>query len=394
MVTAFQNVTVITPLARKNAMVMVKDGKIDAICSRCTLPKNAQVVDGRGMYLTPGFIDLHVHGGGGYTAMSLRAEDVVKMARAHAMTGTTSIVPTTLAAPLDVLQKAVYAVKEASERCTDSNILGIHLEGPFISKEQRGAQNECNCLIPAESDYLPLLDSWDKIRMMGAAPELPGALELGRALSRRGIVGSVAHSSATFEQVARAVEVGFRDVTHIYSGCSSVIRENGYRIAGVVEAGLAMDELTVQVIADLRHLPPSLIQLIYHCKGAEKISLITDALDYAATDLQEGTVYTQENGVQTVYEDGVMKLMDRKAFAGSVATSSRLVRNVYREVGISLEDSVRMATLTPASVLGIEREKGRIAEGFDADLLLLDENAEVKLVMVGGRIIRNDLNAE
>jgi N-acetylglucosamine-6-phosphate deacetylase len=169
------------------------------------------------------------------------------------------------------------------------------------------------------------------------------------------------------------------------------VRVDGYRVPGVVEAGLLRDELSVQVIADLRHLPPALLQLIYKCKGADRISLITDGLEYSAAELKEGTVYRQKNGVETVYEDGVMKLMDRKAFAGSVATSSRLVRNMAQGAGVPLLDAVKMATMTPARKLGVSGRKGMVAEGYDADLILFDENVNVKLCMVGGRVVFNQL---
>lgn len=391
MITVFKNVTVITPWEQKDAVVVVKDGVIAGVHSRCDIPEGAEVIDGGGRFLSSGFMDIHVHGGGGHSVMSCDAEEIRKMAEAHAEYGTTSIVPTTLASPIPVLEKAVDAVKAAQETCTKSNILGVHLEGPFLAQSQRGAQSPDSILVPAEHNYIPLLERWDGIRMMGAAPETEGALALGRELEKRGIVASVAHSDATYDQVLAAVENGFRDVTHIYSGCSLMKRVNGYRVADVVEAGLTLDELTVQVIGDLRHLPVSLIRLIYRCKGADKIALITDGLEYSASTLEEGTTYVQENGVATVYEDGVMKLMDRTAFAGSVATMSRLVKNMYHHAGISLNDAVRMATLTPASILGLAGKKGRVAAGYDADLILYGDDVEPYFVMVGGRIIKNTL---
>ncbi len=231
-----------------------------------------------------------------------------------------------------------------------------------------------------------MLDRWDGIRMMGAAPELEGALELGRELQKRGITASIAHTDATYEDVERAIESGYTDVTHIYSGCSSVVRKNAYRIAGVVEAGLEKDELTVQVIADGKHLPPPLLKLIYRCKGADRISLITDGLSFSASQLEEGVEYVQKNGVRVVLEDGVMKLLDRQSFAGSVATSSRLVRNMMQLAGASLSDAVKMATWTPARVIGVSDHKGMLARDYDADIILMDEQVNVKWVMVRGAV--------
>jgi N-acetylglucosamine-6-phosphate deacetylase len=390
-VTCFINANVITPLQRKNAVVVVDGNKISGIYDHLDITPDMKVIDAKGCYLTPGFIDIHVHGGGGCSALGGSMDDIIKMCTAHAQYGTTSILPTTSAAPIQKLKDAMDSVKAAQEKCTDSNILGIHLEGPFFSVNQKGAQNEKNILKPSECDYEDLLDYWDGIKMMGAAPEVEGALELGRALEKRNIVASVAHSDATYDETVKALEYGYKDITHIYSGCSSVIRRNAYRIAGVVEAGLVQDEYTVQMIADLKHLPVSLIKLIYKCKGADRISLITDGLEYSASELEEGTVYLQPGGLETVYEDGVMKLLDRQSFAGSVATCSKLVHNLYRHADISLMDTVKMATLTPARRIGIADRKGLIAEGYDADILLFDDAVDIKMVMVNGKALFNHL---
>lgn len=384
-----KNAKVISPLSVDEKVVIVDKEKIIAVCSRANVPKGAKVIDANGLYLSPGFIDIHVHGGGGYSAMSGDSNDVVKMCNAHALHGTTSILPTTLAAPITQLLHAIDGIREAQQCCTDANILGVHLEGPFLSPAQRGAQSEADLAVPSQESIETLLDYWPGgIKLMGAAPEIPGGLNLGRELQKRNIVASIAHSNATYDEVLQAIEAGYTDITHIYSGCSSVIRKNGYRFAGVVEAGLLEDDLSVQVIADLKHLPTHLIRLIYQCKGADNISLITDGLDYSASDLQEGTIYTQKNGVATLYEDHVMKLLDRQSFAGSVATCQELVYNMYKKVGITLVDAVRMATLSPAKCIGIADRKGRIAPGYDADLIIFDEMLDIKLRMVGGRLLQ------
>jgi N-acetylglucosamine-6-phosphate deacetylase len=382
------NAKILTPLSKVEGIVAVQDGIIQGVHARLDIPADAQVIDAGGLYLSPGFIDMHVHGGGGCGVMDGHSEDIVKMCQAHAQFGTTSILPTTLAAPFPILKKAMDAVRKAQGECTDCHIAGIHLEGPFLSKKQRGAQSEDSILVADEQNYKELLDYWDGIRIMGAAPEVNGCLKLGRELQKRNIIASIAHSDASYDQVTQAILYGYSDVTHIYSGCSSIVRVNGYRVPGVVEAGLLRDELSVQVIADLKHLPPALLMLIYKCKGADNISLITDGLEYSASELKEGTVYTQKNGVETVYEDGVMKLMDRQAFAGSVATCNRLVRNMVQSAEVPLLDAVKMATATPAKKLNI-KTKGMIAEGYDADLVLFDENIQVKFCMVSGKIIKN-----
>jgi N-acetylglucosamine-6-phosphate deacetylase len=337
------------------------------------------------MYLSPGFIDLHVHGGGGRSAMEGTAEAVIAMADAHLSYGTTSLLPTTYSMPIADIARAAQGIADAMRpgQC-EANILGIHFEGPCLSAAQAGAQSKGDLLVPSRADLSPLLDFLPHIRMMGIAPELPGALALAETLSAAGVVVSIAHSDATFVEVEEAVKRGFSDVTHIYSGCSTVVRRSAFRISGVVEAGLTMNELTVQAIADGCHLPPELLRLIYRCKGADSMYAITDGLEFAASRIEEGAVYRQKSGMDVLYEDGVMKLPDRSAFAGSVATMSRTV-NVLTRAGIPLRDAVRMATDTPAMRAGAIG-KGRVAAGYDADLILFDDEINVKLIMVAGNI--------
>ena len=376
------------PEGIRQCQIIVENGRILDVAEHVPFAPEDRVIRGSGLYLCPGFVDIHVHGGGGFSAMSGKAEDVIAMANAHARHGTTSILPTTLAAPIPILRAAVQGIRRAAELPCDADILGAHLEGPCLSPAQTGAQSPDDLKIPAETDLTPLLDAWPGgVRMMGAAPELPGALALGDQLMGRGIVASIAHSNATYDQVEEALDHGYCDVTHLYSSCSGMIRVHSYRVPGVIEAGLNLDALTVQVIADGKHLPLSLLQLIYRCKGAEKIELITDGLEFAAGNLVEGTVYRQLNGVETLYEDGVMKLLSRESFAGSVATMHRCVRTMA-QAGVPLIQAVRMASENPARRIGAAR-KGRIAPGMDADLLLMDENLDLKWVMAGGRVIRD-----
>lgn len=370
----------------REGCVAVKDGKIFDICDRFDAP-DAEIIDAGGLYLAPGFIDAHVHGGGNFGAMSKNSDDIIGMAEAHLKHGTTSIVPTTLAAPIPRLKEAVLSIKEASEKSKKANILGVHLEGPYLSMKYKGAQSADNILNPDECPPDELFELWNKILMMGAAPEQPGCLALGDKLKQRGIVASVAHSAASYEIVEEAAKHGYSDITHIYSACAACFKVGLFRVAGVVEAGLVMNEYTTQAIADLRHLPAGLLKLIYKCKGAQKMYVITDGLEFAASDIKENTVYTQGNDIGVIYEDGVMKLADRSALAGSVATQSDCVRNMYKTVGAPLYDAVRTATATPAEVLGFGKTKGRIEKGFDADIILFDEDINIKSVMTNGNVI-------
>lgn len=381
----FINARICTPYRLRDAAVLVRGGRIEAVGEHIEPGEHTRVIDAGGRLLTPGYIDLHVHGGGGRSVMEGTRQAIEAMAYAHALHGTTSILPTTLSMPIADMARAAQAVSDAMAQAHAYTILGVHQEGPCLSPAQGGAQVPDALLTPSRADLTALIEECPCLKMMGVAPELDGAFELARRLSERGIVVSAAHTDADYAVMQQAVLSGFSDVTHLYSGCSSVVRRNAFRVAGVVEAGLEMDELTTQVIADGCHLPEALLRLIYRCKGADRMYAVTDGLEFSAGVQREGAVYTQLNGQPCLYEDGVMKLTDRRAFAGSVATMSRLVRTLVR-AGIPLCDAVRMATDTPARRIGAHR-KGRIAEGYDADILLLDDTLHVSLVMAGGELV-------
>ncbi len=386
--TLLENVRVVLENSIQDADVLVADGKIQTIGKDLKAPEGAEVIDGKGRYLAPGFMDLHVHGGGGYSAMGGK-DAVLKMCRAHAQYGTTSILPTTLAAPIAQLKTAIDGIREAQAEAKDVNILGAHLEGPFLSPNMCGAQSPENILVPDEWDYEDLLSYWDGIKIVGAAPETKGGMALGRAIQAHGMIASVAHSSGDYDVAEEAFKNGYSDVTHLYNACTSCHKIGVFRYAGTVEAALVNDNVTTQIIADLRHQPVGVLKLTYKCKGADKMYLITDGLEYAALEMEEGQTFMQENGMAVVYEDGVMKLADRSCLAGSVATCDKLVHNMYKEVGLPLPIAVKMATATPANVIGLGDRKGKIQEGYDADLILFDEDVKVSFVMVGGEIIKN-----
>ena len=383
----FKNAEVILEDRTERLCVLVDGKKIVKISNDIAVHEGTQVIDCEGLYLSPGFIDLHVHGGGGISAMCCDSEKIKAMARAHALHGTTSILPTTLAAPVNQLLKAAEHIKKAAETCDYGNIVGIHFEGPYLSPENRGAQSADNILSPLKDDPTPLLECWDKVKMMGVAPEIDGAFALGEKLKEKGIVASVAHTKADYDTAIEALDHGFSDVTHLYNACTSCFKRGIFRVAGVVEAALTDDRYTTQVIADLRHLPLGVLKLIYKCKGADKMYVITDGLEFSASDLKDGEVCMQENGVEVVYEDEVMKVADRSCLAGSAATTDRLVRNMYKSVGAPIWDAVKTASATPARVIGIDGEKGYIKEGYDADILLFDDDINIKKVMVMGKMI-------
>ncbi len=378
----YKNVRVILENEIKELEVLTGGEKIVEVGENINCP-DAETIDGGGKYLSAGFIDLHVHGGGGFSAMGTK-DDILNMAKAHAKYGTTSILPTALAAPLSQLSGVCENTRLAMEE--NRNILGSHLEGPFLSVKMCGAQSTDNLFVPSKTDYTEFLEKYgDTVKMMGVAPELDGAYELGEELEKRGIVASIAHSSGNYDTAYEALNHGFSDVTHICNACTSCYKEGVFRKAGTVEAALSDDRFSVQAIADLVHLPVGVLRLIYKAKGADKMYLITDGLEFSAFDMNEGEEFTQKNGVKVVYEDEVMKLADRSCLAGSTANGARLVRNMYKTVGVPLYEAVKMMTVTPARVIGVDSYKGKIAKGYDADIIIFDGNVNIASVMINGK---------
>jgi N-acetylglucosamine-6-phosphate deacetylase len=390
MKTVISNGKVITPHRVMEAgSVVVEDGTIIDIVEG-ELPRyddTTKVIDAGHRYVAPGFIDMHTHGAGNAEVMDGTTEAIRTMCRTHAQYGTTSIVPTTPAAQWEDIYRAVDAIREAQPDSGGAQILGVHLEGPYCSAAEKGAQNPSFIKNPDPDEYLRIFDYWDGIRIMSVAPELDGGMELGRELRNRGILAAIAHSNANYTQVVKALENGYTHITHFYSGCSMTHRENAYRIAGVVESGYLLDELSVEIIADGRHLPASLLKLIYKVKGVASTALVTDSTKFAGVPPEELKDLKTRDGMEIIYEDEVIKLKDRSCFAGSVATTNRLVRNMVQMAAVSLQQAVEMASYTPARILGIDKHKGSLSVGKDADIILFDENIDIALTMVQGKVV-------
>ncbi len=388
------NGTIITPhRVLRGSGLLIEEGKIKDLFLMDSFHANegAVVFDVNGCYIAPGFIDMHLHGGGGADVMDGTPEAFATIAEVHAKGGTTSMVPSTVTSSTKDLKKAIAAFEEACKRKNKgSRLLGLHLEGPYFAASQKGAQDIRFIKEPAREEYLSILDSSSKILRVSAAPELPGGLELGRELRRRGILASIGHTDASYDEVLLAVEAGYSHVTHLYSGMSGVHRVRAYRIAGAIESGLLLDELTVEIIADGKHLPASLLKLIYKCKGADKIALCTDSIRAAGMPEGEFILGNPEDGHITVVDEGVAWLPDRSAFAGSIATTNLLVRNTVNLAGVSLQDAVKMATLTPATILKIDNAKGSIDTGKDADIVVFDEEINVRMTIVEGEVVYRD----
>ncbi len=383
------NGKVITPCRLiDNGCVLVKDGVIEYVGAGPVEPEYCEKMDAKGNYISPGFIDIHLHGGGGHDFMDGTVEAYLGAAEAHAKFGTTSIVPTSLTSTNEELKNTFEVFKKArGKNVNGANLLGLHLEGPYFSMAQKGAQDPRYIRNPRPEEYMEILSWSDDIIRWSAAPELDGAMDFARALRKRGILPSIAHSDAIYEQVLEAFENGFTHVTHLYSATSMVKRINAYRYAGIVESAYLFDNMTVEIIADGVHLPASLLKLVYKIKGPGKTALVTDSMRAAGMGEGETILGSLKNGQRVIVEDGVAKLPDRTAFAGSVATADRLVRTVMKLAGVSLCDAVTMMTLTPAEIIGVDDRKGSLVKGKDADIVIFDENVDVKATIVGGRVI-------
>lgn len=385
--TVIKNVKVITPdEIIENGYVAVENGTIVEVGTNYT---GADAVDGGGRYLSPGFVDIHIHGGGGSDFMDGTVEAYHNITNAHVVHGTTSMLPTPLAAKKEELVRAIEVYKEAKKDETiPCNLLGMHFEGPYVSKNQAGALDPRYLKNPTKEEYEELVElSGSDLVRWSIAPELDGALEFGDYLKERGILPTIAHSDATYEEVAAAFEHGFTHVTHLYSATSTIVRKDGFRHAGIIESAYIIDDLDVEIIADGCHLPPCLLKLVYKSKGIDHVALTTDAMRAAGQDVKTSILGSLEDGQEIIIEDGVAKMPDRTCFAGSIATTDRLVRVMTKQVGVPLKDAVTMMTKTPVRIINKGYKKGEIAVGMDADIIMFDDDINVSYVMVGGKVI-------
>lgn len=368
--------------------VVVTGGKITEVTGGNAEVPGAVEIDAKGKYIAPGFIDIHVHGGGGYDFMDSTGKAFLKIAETHARYGTTAMVPTTLTSDKAGILKTLSAYeKVAAVNRKGAAFLGVHLEGPYFAMNQRGAQDPRYIRDPDPEEYREILESTDCVVRWSAAPERKGAIEFGKYLRARGILPAIAHTDAVYEEVARAFDHGYTLATHLYSAMSGVTRQNAFRYAGVIESAYIIDEMDVEIIADGAHLPAPLLKLVYKIKGPDRTALITDAMRGADMPPGESILGSRQGGLKVIIEDDVAKLPDRSSFAGSVATADRLVRNMIRLADVPLSDAVRMISSTPARIMNVLDRKGTLTTGKDADIVIFDEDIRIDKTIVGGRIV-------
>ncbi|MBP5155102.1 MAG: N-acetylglucosamine-6-phosphate deacetylase [Clostridia bacterium] len=338
-------------------------------------------------FVAPGFIDIHVHGGGGHDFMDGTEEAFLGAAKLHVSHGTATLLPTTLTCSDEELFNSFEVMRRVRKDKTYGGVFyGMHLEGPYFSPEQAGAQDPRYLRTPERAHYEKILKQGEGlIARWSSAPELKGALELGDRLKELGICAAIGHTDAYYEDVLEACRHGYTHVTHLYSGMSTLRRIKGYRRPGVLEAAYMIDELTVEVICDGRHLPLSMLGYVFRAKGAHKCALITDSMRGAGMTEGKTIIGSLKNGRECYIEDGVSKMPGGNAFAGSIATADRLVRNAIA-AGACLEDAVRMITKTPADIIGM-RDRGELVPGKRADFTVFEGDINIVSVINGGRTI-------
>ena len=374
---------------KKQGWLVVRDGRIDRMGEGRVPDELSSLTqtDAQGCALCPGFIDLHTHGCGGHDFMDGTAEAIVGAARAHLRHGTTLVAPTTLTCTDEELFRFFEQYADA-ERETENmpRLAGIHLEGPYFSPVQAGAQPPESLRVPEKKHYDEILKkAGDKLLRWSLAPELPGAMALGDELKECGVLVSIGHSNADYETVKESLKHGFSHVTHFYSCLSTITRRMGSRMLGVIECAYLFDELNVELIADGKHLPPELLRLILKQKPHKKISLVTDSMRGAGMPEGPSILGSLAHGTEVEIKDGIAYMPDHSAFAGSVATTDRLVRTMVTQAGLPLHEAVNMASLHPARLIGRENEVGSLKPGKRADLVLLDKDLYTQRVFIAGK---------
>lgn len=381
MLTQLINARILTPQGwLKDGSVLIRDGKILEVTNCDLAVIGAQLIDVKGMHVLPGGVEIHAHGGGGRDFMECTEDAFRGAVQTHMIYGTTSIFPT-------LSSSTVPMIEQAAETCTrmmaekDSPILGLHLEGHYLNMAMAGGQMPENIKNPDPNEYIPIVENWHCIKRWDAAPELPGAMQFGKYITGKGILASVAHTQAEFEDIRTAYEAGYTHATHFYNAMPGFHKRREYKYEGTVESIYLMDDMTVEVVADGIHVPPTILRLVYKIKGVERMCAITDALACAASDNKEAF------DPRVIIEDGVCKLADHSALAGSVATMDRLIRTMVQKADIPLADAVRMVSETPARIMNVYDRKGSLQKGKDADIIVMDEDLKIRAVWAMGKLV-------
>ncbi|GEN46602.1 N-acetylglucosamine-6-phosphate deacetylase [Alkalibacillus haloalkaliphilus] len=345
--------------------ITVEDGRIVAIHHKPL--KGGEIVDGKGLNLVPGFIDTHIHGASGFDVMDGTEQALEKIAEALPKEGTTAFLATTLTSPLDELDQVVNTIAQYSSKQGQAEVLGAHVEGPFIEKSKAGAQPP-ECIIEPDLDVAKRWADTGTVKAMTLAPELDGASQLIRYLDERGVIASAGHTDASFQDIEQACREGLRQLTHLCNAMNGV----HHREVGAVGAAMLMDELKSELIVDGIHVSDDMVKILYKTLGPDKILMITDAM--RAKGLSDGT-YTL--GSHTVTVEGQSATLTDGTLAGSVLTMDEAVRRMLELCEASFHDVIKMTAENPAKQYGVWDLKGSIAVGKDADFLLVDDQFNI-----------------
>lgn len=375
------NATVLTPTGWiDDGSILIEKGEIKEVGKFDGKATGAEIIDAKGDRIIPGGIEIHCHGAGGRDFMEGTEEAFQTVIDTHMKHGTTSIFPTLASSSNEMIEQAAQTCTKLMEK-GNSPFLGLHIEGPYLNPAMGGGQIPEFIKSANPREYRPIVEKWECIRRWDAAPELLGALEFASYLKGKGIVAGIAHTTAGFDEIKKGYEAGFSHATHFYNGMTGIHKKGAFRHEGTVESIYLIDGITVEVIADGIHLPPSILTLVHKIKGPERTVLVTDAL--AMTCMENAKAFDP----RVVIEDGVCMLSDGSALAGSVATMDRLLRTVVNKAAIPLSDASRMISETPAKIMGVDDRKGTIEKGKDADLLFLDSNLSLDAVYSYGNNI-------
>ena len=375
MLTQIYNGQILTPEGWiKGGSIIIEDSRIKEVTKSSRLLDGMdKAIDAHDMYVVPGGIDLHCHGGGGCDFQECTREAFETAAQTHLKHGTTSIYATLSSSPLDMIERACQTCDELMRE-----------EGPYFNPSKAGAQMPEVIRIPDPNEYRHIVEDFDCMRRWSSAPELPGAVEMGKYITDKGIIAAIGHTAAEYPEVKKAWDAGYTLATHFYNGMPGFHNVREFKHAGTVESVYLLEEMSVEVIADGIHVPSTLLNLVYHIKGVEHTALCTDAL--AVTDSDSEHAFDP----RVIIEDGVCKLSDRSALAGSIATMDRLIKTMARVVNVPLNDAVRMASETPARIMGIYDRKGSLQRGKDADILILDKDIKLHAVYCMGQRVKLD----
>ncbi|MBO7345555.1 MAG: N-acetylglucosamine-6-phosphate deacetylase [Clostridia bacterium] len=370
-----------------NGDLRILDGKIAEIGENLIPASGEEVFDAKGSLVTPGFVDIHTHGGYASDFMDCTKGAFEKALTFHLDNGTTSVVVTSCTAPKPQIINFLEFSKEymKSGQGVGAQVVGVHLEGPYLSVKNRGAQKLEELAVPSCDDYSYMFDYADIIKTVTISPELDGAEQMTKALTERGIMVSGGHDDGIYPKFMPAIENGLRHVTHLYCATSELRFEDGVRNVGFREYALIDDRLTVELIADNKHIPPELARMIIRAKGVDKVCVVSDCLSCAGIPV-DGTIYklgTGDNAQLVVVNDGVATLAETGRYAGSITCVRKMVKNLI-DAGIPLCDAVKAGTINPAKVIGEDARVGSLEVGKDANICVLNANFELEKVFLNG----------